>query len=126
MLLSPFHMRQNAGTNREGKWSVQGSKCKVKFSMKEYLKSHAFLLQSPLNDVSGAEHMGPMLRATEGADGKHNMTNMSYLRHRSRKRITSESRGKMDLGQRVSLKRRELVRSSSFALSMQNYSCKMQ
>lgn len=98
MLLSPFHMRQNAGTNREGKWFVRGSRCKVKFSTKEYLKPHALLKQSPLSEVYGAECVGLILRATEGAGGKHNLAKMSYLRHRSRKKITSESRGKMNLG----------------------------
>ena len=59
---------------------------------------HALLEQSPLSDVHGADCVGLILRATEGAGGKHNLTKMSYLRHRSSKRTASEGRGKMNLG----------------------------
>lgn len=43
--------------------------------------------------------MGPKLGATEGAGKEHSLTQMSYLRHRSGRRMKSESRGKIDLGQ---------------------------
>ena len=87
-------MRQNAGTNREGKWFVRDSKCKVKFSIQEYLRPHTFLLQSPFSDISGAESMGLMVRAAKGACGEPHLNEMSYLRHRSGKRVTYETRGR--------------------------------
>lgn len=52
------------------KWFVRGSRCKVKFSTKEYLKPHALLKRSPLSEIYGAECVGLDFKSYRGGRWK--------------------------------------------------------